>query len=243
MVQPIHNTQTLFSWRNVPSWLLLAFSAGAVNAAGLLLAGDFVSHVTGTATRLGSGRVAAGGLVVLLAFIAGAIAAVIASGHGIRSGERPRYFRPLLMVALVLAIVGLAGTQGLGGERGVATLPLLASLAFAMGMQNAAVSTATALAVRTTHMTGPATDLGVHVATAIYTSGDVRSSALRSAALRGGKLASFILGAAVMVPTLAALGTVALLVPAAAIVSATGMSFVPGFGGLRATGTPSSSQS
>jgi len=37
----------------------------------------------------------------------------------------------------------------------------MALLAFAMGLMNATVATTTSLAVRTSHMTGPASDFGV----------------------------------------------------------------------------------
>lgn len=40
---------------------------------------------------------------------------------------------------------------------------LLCGLSFAMGLQNAAVASSTGQLVRTTHPTGPARDLGVHL--------------------------------------------------------------------------------
>jgi uncharacterized membrane protein YoaK (UPF0700 family) len=98
---------------------------------------------------------------------------------------------------------------------------MLVTLAFAMGLMNATIATSTALSVRTTHMTGPATDLGVHLGTALYATGAERAEALKMAALRGGKLASFILGGAVVALGMNSLGHLSLMMPAAAILWST----------------------
>jgi uncharacterized membrane protein YoaK (UPF0700 family) len=96
-----------------------------------------------------------------------------------------------------------------------------------MGLMNASVASSTALAVRTTHMTGPATDLGVHLAVAWLATAEERKTALRLAALRGGKLVFFFLGAALMVPAVRALGYLAFVAPAGFVLVATARSFFP----------------
>jgi uncharacterized membrane protein YoaK (UPF0700 family) len=106
---------------------------------------------------------------------------------------------------------------------------LLSLLSFAMGLQNATVATSTGMAIRTTHMTGPATDLGVHLATAFFTGGDARRNALRGAALRGGKIVAFVSGAALMVPVVRVSGYLAFLFPGTIILVATALSFLPRF--------------
>ena len=50
----LYHSEAIFSARHVPSWLLFAFSAGAVNASALYACNTFVTHVTGTVTRLGA---------------------------------------------------------------------------------------------------------------------------------------------------------------------------------------------
>jgi uncharacterized membrane protein YoaK (UPF0700 family) len=83
---------------------------------------------------------------------------------------------------------------------------LLSSLSFASGLQNAAVATSTGLLVRTTHLTGPATDLGIHLVELAYVGGDARRNARRHAMLRAGKLVSFAVGAGVGATLARALG-------------------------------------
>jgi uncharacterized membrane protein YoaK (UPF0700 family) len=136
-------------------------------------------------------------------------------------------------VALILAGVAVAGEAGgfglFGGK--VASDPppvvLLSLLGFAMGLQNASVAATTGLAVRTTHLTGPTTDLGIHLGTALLATGAERRAALRGAALRGGKVVAFMVGAGLSVPLTAAAGYLALLAPAVFILVAAALRFVP----------------
>jgi uncharacterized membrane protein YoaK (UPF0700 family) len=130
---------------------------------------------------------------------------------------------------IAVAMLGIAGFFGpLGGQlEEPADFALLLGCAFAMGLMNATVASSTAIAVRTTHMTGPATDFGVSLATAWFSEGAKRREALRVAALRGGKLLAFIGGAALMFPFIARLGHAAFLAPALIISFATVRSFLP----------------
>ena len=57
--------------------------------------------------------------------------------------------------------------------------------------------------------------------------GETRRSAIKGAALRAGKIVSFITGAALMVPAVHALSWLAFLLPAAAVTAATVLSFAP----------------
>ncbi|MBI2392542.1 MAG: DUF1275 domain-containing protein [Deltaproteobacteria bacterium] len=234
MTNPLHGPITIFSPRHLPSWMLLAFGAGAVNAVAFLASMRFVTHVTGTVTRLGL-DVGAWVLlldyaIVLACFIAGAMASVLALDGRRHRGRRALWSVPLWGVALLLSSVAFAGRLGAFGDFGGAvesagSFLLLSALAFAMGLQNGAVSTTTGLAVRTTHMTGPATDLGVHLATAYFAQGEGRVSALRGAGLRAGKIAAFAVGAAAAVPLARSFEYLAFLLPAGAVVLATVLSF------------------
>jgi len=232
----LHSAADVLAPRHAASWVLLTLAAGAVNAGALMACDRFVTHVTGTVTRIGT-DFGAWVLVldyalVLFAFLAGAMASVLAIQARVRRGRRPLHALPLLVVAAVLLGVGVAGRLGafgpIGGAIEEATdFALLCVLAFAMGLMNATVSTSTALAVRTTHMTGPATDFGVHLATAWISTGSERSQALRAAALRGGKILSFAVGAGLMLPVMGALGHLAFVVPAVLVLVATARSFLP----------------
>jgi len=232
----LHRSSEVLSLRHWPSWMLLALAAGAVNAGAFVACERFVSHMTGIVSRIGLDAGTWGLMVeyalVLVSFIGGAMMSVLAIQARVIRGKRPLHALPLLAVALVLAIVGFAGHLGAFGSIGgqVEEAPdfeFLCVLAFAMGLMNASVATSTALSVRTTHMTGPATDFGVHLAIACLTTGEERKSALRLAALRGGKLVSFSVGAVLMVPAMGALGYLAFAAPAGLVLVATVRSFLP----------------
>lgn len=53
MNMTLHTPETIYSPRHVPSWLLLSAAAGIVNGFAFLTCQQFVTHVTGTLTRLG----------------------------------------------------------------------------------------------------------------------------------------------------------------------------------------------
>ena len=233
----LHTPETIYAARHLPSWFLLAAAAGLVNGFAFLTCQQFVSHVTGTVTRMGLEwphvGLAAEYTVVLLCFIAGAITAVVMIQTRARRTGRIRWATPLMCVAMSLAGVAVAGEVGELGPLGskVASdrppVPLLAVLSFAMGLQNAAVASTTELAVRTTHLTGPTTDLGIHLGTARLATGPERREARRGAALRGGKIIAFMIGAGLSLPLSSTFGYLALLIPAMFILFAAALSFVP----------------
>jgi uncharacterized membrane protein YoaK (UPF0700 family) len=219
----VHRTQDVLSWRHGSSFLILAMSAGAANAFAFIASQRFVTHVTGVLTRIGldAGAWTLMGeyALVLASFVVGAMVSVGAIQARIRRGVPPRPDVALTVVAGSMLVVGVLGDLGAFGPMGASVeeaddFVLLALLAFAMGLMNATVASSTEVAVRTTHMTGPATDLGVHLATAWATNGAEREKALRLAALRGGKMIAFCAGAALMVSVVGELGYLALALPA-----------------------------
>jgi uncharacterized membrane protein YoaK (UPF0700 family) len=232
----LHTPDKIYAPRHVPSWLALACAAGSVNGFAFLSCEEFVSHITGTSTRVGLEwhhlGLAAEYALVLGGFIAGAIASVIWLQARACRGKRPRWATPLCAVALILAGVAAAGHAGYFGPFGrqVTGEPpfiLLSMLAFAMGLQNAAVASTTGLSVRTTHLTGPATDLGVHLGTAFFASGNERRDALKGAGLRLGKIVAFVVGAGVAVQLADRLEYLMLLAPASLVSFAIVLSFLP----------------
>ncbi len=159
-------------------WLLLAFLAGSVNAGGYIACGRFVSHVTGFATLFGldaaTGRWddALGILSVPLYFLMGVMISAYLIDRPYRRGKKPHYATVMSCVALCLILVAVLGQ---GNAFGVFGEPahlrrdyfLLALLCAASGLQNAAITTATGATVRTTHLTGLTTDLGIGIIRAI----------------------------------------------------------------------------
>lgn len=228
---PLLPATSVHDRRNLPLWVALAFSAGAVNAAALAACQRFVSHVTGTVTRIGadydSPRLLLDYGAVLAAFVVGAMSSFwLLDGRRLR-GRPPLVAAPLLLVGGLLFTVALAGRFGAFGPFGTTVetagdFVLLGLLAFAMGLQNAAVATTSGMIVRTTHMTGPLTDLaialGAYVSPGIPSS--VRDNAKRSILLRGAKVAAFALGALVATGFAPRLEYLTFFIPAAIVLVA-----------------------
>lgn len=228
--------EEVLSWHHFPSMLVLAASAGAVNAGGLGVAERYVSHVTGTLTLIGTDFgewfLMFEYLLVLMAFIFGAATSVAAVQGRAMRGKQPVPIFPLLGTALALLATAALGEWGYFGEIGgraeeTGDFAFLSVLGFAMGLLNATVASSTALAVRPTHMTGPTTDFAVAMATAWYSVGEERLAHLKLAGLRGGTIVAFVVGAAVMFPLLHRLGFEAFALPAALVLFAAERSFAP----------------
>lgn len=230
----LHTHDAIFSLRHVPSWLMLTFAAGCVNATAVFACDRFVTHVTGTVTRIGMdvGRIVLvlDLLLVLLCFIAGAMASGLAINRRLHAGKRPWYAVPLVAVAVIDLAVAVMGHLGWFGPFGRAIdqpgdFWLLALLSFAMGLQNGAVATSTGMLVRTTHLTGPATDLGLHLAELTFAEGPARTRARQQALLRLGKIAAFAAGAGAPLLLVVHVGYLVLILPAAITLLATWFSF------------------
>ncbi|RZI74051.1 MAG: DUF1275 domain-containing protein [Variovorax sp.] len=154
--------------------LLLAFIAGAVNAGGFLAVHLYTSHMTGFVSMvadnllLGNAALVLGAVGALLAFVAGAaFTAVVvncARQHHLRSG----FALPLLAEALLLLLFGLVGATTLNRATPFAVPFTVLLLAFLMGLQNALVSKVSSAQIRTTHMTGVITDIGIELGKALY---------------------------------------------------------------------------
>lgn len=233
---PLHRPTEIFSARHAPTWLMLSFASGATNAIAVLACERYVTHVTGSVTRLGMEmarlNVLADFFLVIGSFIGGAmLSSYLINGRAHR-GLVPLYWLPLIIVAIATGACALGGHFGLFGEFGGAPdesrdFVLLAVLSFASGLQNAAVATSTGALVRTAHLTGPATDLGIHLVELAYTEGEVRKSAVRHSLLRAGKIVAFCGGAAAGLVLAHRLGFLAFLAPAAIVGFAVVRSFAP----------------
>ncbi|MDB5890788.1 MAG: hypothetical protein JWP47_1619 [Polaromonas sp.] len=152
---------------------VLAFTAGAVNAGGFLLIGLYTSHMTGFASMLadnlvlGNARLVLGALGALLAFVAGAAFTAVLVNWSRHHWLRSEYALPLLVEAVLLMVFGLMGATMTRQTPFAVPLALLV-LAFTMGLQNALVSKVSSSQIRTTHMTGVITDLGIELGKLLY---------------------------------------------------------------------------
>ena len=192
------------------NWFLLSFLSGNVNAGGYLACHRFVTHVTGFATLVGvevaESRFdqAVGIFSVPIYFLLGVMLSAFWVDRRIHNGKRARYDLVMLLVFLCLAAAGVLGSLEKFGTFGDALRLkqdyfLLALLCAASGLQNAAVTTASGATVRTTHLTGVTTDLGIGLVRAWYTpskSANHRKS-VRNNWLRIGSITAFLSGSIV----------------------------------------------
>ena len=147
----------------------LAAVAGFVNSGGFIMIGSFTSHVTGSVGRLsddiarGEMPAAISAFLLVLAFFAGAVLASLTLERSSSARPEGRYAVALAIEAGVLLLfVFIAGLSR-------ATHPRIldaeaALLCLAMGMQNSLVTRLSGAVVRTTHLTGVVTDLGIEAA-------------------------------------------------------------------------------
>lgn len=187
---------------------LLALQAGAINAGGVMSCHRYVTHSTGFITHIGMemayknfGFALSLASVPLVYLVGAALSGYMVDARKER-GQRPLYRYVLGLIWLVLCVVFLGGIGdyfGVFGEPLALTRDyvLLGLLSFASGLQNAVITSASGSVVRTTHLTGLCTDLGIGIARIIsnsHLSAERRSLHL-SNALRLGIMTSFCLGA------------------------------------------------
>lgn len=154
--------------------LLLAFNAGAVNAGGFLVLRMYTSHMTGFASQLADGLVLSNAKLVLnalgaiLAFMAGAAVCAILVNWARQHRLHSIYALPLLLEALLMFPFGLMGAVTLTWNTPFAVPLTVLLLSFIMGLQNAVGSKTSGGSIRTTHMTGNITDLGMELGKTMF---------------------------------------------------------------------------
>lgn len=154
--------------------LLLAFNAGAVNAGGFLVVHIYTSHMTGIVAMLadnfvlGNMKLVLGALGALWAFMSGAGTTAIMVNWARHRRLRSTYALPLLVEAVLLLLFGLVGAITLSWPTPFAVPLTVLLLSFIMGLQNATVTKMSSSQIRTTHMTGVVTDLGIEMGKALY---------------------------------------------------------------------------
>ena len=144
----------------------LALVGGFVNCASFVLIGTFTSHVTGNVGRLG-GAVATGqystavqSLAMVGAFCAGAFLTSMMMESSFFGRRSNSYAVALLTEASLLTVFLVGGSSGPLHHPGIVAMQALV-LCAAMGMQNSLVTRLSGAVVRTTHLTGVVTDLGI----------------------------------------------------------------------------------
>ena len=151
----------------------LCFVAGATNAGGFLAVGQYTSHMTGMLSSvadnlvLGQITLALAAVASMMAFLMGAMTTAWMVNWALRRNLQSAYARPLLLEAALLLVFGLFGS----GINVLASLfaPLtVLLLCFIMGLQNAVITKISHAEIRTTHVTGLMTDLGIELGKLFY---------------------------------------------------------------------------
>lgn len=154
--------------------LLLAFNAGAVNAGGFLVVRLYTSHMTGFVSLLADNLVLGNMVLVLsalgalLAFVSGAAVTAILVNWALQQRLHSSYALVLLIEALLMLVFGLVGAVTLDWRTPFAVPVTVLLLSFIMGLQNAVVTKMSSAQIRTTHMTGVITDLGIELGKLLY---------------------------------------------------------------------------
>ena len=160
----------------------LSWIGGYTNVVTLLTCGWVSSHMTGPTTWFGrvivEGRGQVGatmhGVVffgwVILAFCLGAVLSAVMIEGAERRGKASKYVLPMAVEAMLLSLFAIG--INLNGSGEIERNPLLFVMTglscFAMGLQNATVTRISGAVVRTTHVTGVLTDLGIEVVQYLY---------------------------------------------------------------------------
>lgn len=151
----------------------LAFVAGAANAGGFLAVGQYTSHMTGVMSALadhlalGQFLLAGAALAALLTFTAGAMSTALLVNWAQRRQLHSSYSLPLLLEASLLMVFGVMGAS-LGLHSALLLPATVLLLCFTMGLQNAVITKISRAEIRTTHVTGLVTDLGIELGKLVY---------------------------------------------------------------------------
>lgn len=151
----------------------MAFVAGAVNAGGFLAVGHYTSHMTGVVSSMadqaaiGDYEALAYAFGMLVCFVAGAFVSTGLISYGRRHRWRGRYALALGLEAILLLVFGYAGAR-LEAREYAWVNGSVALLCFIMGLHNAVTTNISGAAVRTTHLTGTVTDIGIELSRLVY---------------------------------------------------------------------------
>ncbi|HLO76729.1 MAG TPA: YoaK family protein [Magnetospirillum sp.] len=153
--------------------LSLTFVAGATNAGGFMAVDQYTSHMTGIVSSIADNLVVYNvpvvviGLGSVVSFVAGAAYSAILINWGRHHRTHSRYAYPLLWEAAMLLVFGLMGGTLELHQSGYIPVTVML-LCFLMGLQNAIITKVSNAEIRTTHMTGIITDIGIELGKMVY---------------------------------------------------------------------------
>lgn len=166
--------EDLYKAKFVSLWMLLSLKAGYLNAAGFLATGNFVSHITGFGTSMGVSIAHEDYffgielLILPIAFILGSSVPAWLLDWKYSESEAPKYHRVQFLITMGIALIFLLGVNQTFGDFSTIgndqhDVILIGILCFVCGMKNGLSTWATVGRIRTTHLTGLATDIGLNL--------------------------------------------------------------------------------
>lgn len=157
---------------------IMAFLAGAINAGGFFAFARYTSHVTGSMSLAADmvytreWGIAVVALISVSCFVVGAAHSAWVIFWTQQQRFRGSFGFSMWLEAVYLLVFGMFGAAMLHWDFGAddMVMPSLALflLCFIMGMHNTVVTVLSGGAIRSTHMTGSATDLGIELAKLWY---------------------------------------------------------------------------
>ena len=175
---PVQTLRRLTGRRRTP-WadrvlgLVLAAVAGAANAGGYVAVHQYTSHMTGIVSEMADHMavsnwpLVAAGLGAVVSFIVGAMVSTLLINWGRRQHLHSEYALPLVLEAGVMLLFGLMGA-GLSLLDWLFIPATVSLLCFMMGLQNAMITKVSHTIIRTTHVTGIVTDIGIELGRLVY---------------------------------------------------------------------------
>lgn len=151
----------------------LAFIAGATNAGGFLAVRQYTSHMTGIVSSmadniaLGQQGVVLTRIGAAISFLIGAATCAVLVNYARRRQIQSEHALPLLLEALLLLCFALMGAR-LSQIEGLFVPATVMLLCFIMGLQNAVITKLSKAEIRTTHVTGIVTDIGIELGKFVY---------------------------------------------------------------------------
>lgn len=172
---------------------------------GLLACHSFVSHVTGYATLFGlklnqSNYLAASGMLfVPVFFLAGTMISGFLIDLRVELQTKPRYYVIFGVLCLLQIFIVIGGFNGFFGRFGEEDYLLVALLCLVCGIQNGTVTLVSKSIVRTTHLTGITTDLGIGIVRVLNSHhlGSAAGEETKANFMRVGIIFFFVLGSMV----------------------------------------------
>lgn len=182
-IQPLfrHQGKTRTLGHNLKIASLLSSVAGLVNVAGFLAVQRLTTNVTGHFAffvdeifklNFWQGFIY---FLYIFSFFLGSFVSGVLTELVARKNERLMHVAPVIIESAMLLLIGIFYRE-LKGNPDVIAFGLL----FAMGLQNSLVTTISNAAVRTTHLTGLFTDLGIELSRLFFHKSDEHKRKLTS---------------------------------------------------------------